>query len=121
MKKVLVIIILIICLILPSCTDNQPTITGHFLTDKNDKPMIIVYDGYPGGFPVSMSNQSENEDLFENLHAGDKIEVTYSGKIAESYPGQMTIYNCKLVENGSMENIPQDIYNQLIETGWIIE
>jgi hypothetical protein len=79
-----------------------------------------VYDGYPGGAPVVMRNLSGNEKLFENLHSGDIIKIIYSGEIAESYPAQTTVFEVELVDSGSIENIPQDIYDQLSELGWHI-
>lgn len=63
-----------------------------------------------------MGNETGDEGIFDELLSGDLIRVTYD-QIQESYPGGTTIYNLKLVEEGTVENLPQDEIDQLIEMG----
>ena len=72
------------------------------------------------GGAITMSNQTGDATIFDDLKSGDTIKVTYD-EIAESYPAQTTIYSCELIERGSKEDIPQDSLDQLQEMGWAFE
>ena len=39
----------------------------------------------------------------------------------EIYPGRTTIYTCKLIEKGSVNDIPKDILDKLEEMGWTFD
>lgn len=121
MKKKLIVFLVAFILMQSGCKEKKPIITGYCLSIENGSYMIIATEGYPSGFPVTMDNKSENKALFENLRTGDKIKVTYDGIIQESYPGQMAVYSCEIIEKGIIENISQDIFDQLTEMGWIIK
>ena len=127
MKKLLTIIILIICILsMQGCNksiddllEKSNKITGHYLLCKNDIHMIIIADGSPNdGSPIQMDNRSGNEALFDGLQTGDKIKIT-CGPVRESYPGGTDVYKCILIEKGSFQNIPQNVYDSLKELGWV--
>ena len=116
MKK---LIVLLFVLLLMACT-SQPTLTGYFIATVSNSQILVVVDKHGSGL-ISMHNNSGNESLFANLQTGDRIKVSYCGAIAYSHPGQIVVYGYELIERGSVENIPKEMYNLLIEMGWISE
>ncbi len=84
---------------------------------------IVTRQGYMmvvDNSPITMSNHSWNEDLFEDLDTGDKILVLHDG-IAESYPGQTAAYFCMELEEGSSANVPAEVLTALEELGYVID
>ena len=67
--------------------------------------------------PVSMSGK---DGLFDGLTTGDKVLVAH-GLIAESYPGQAKAYLCIKLDNGEIQNIPEDVIASLAQMGWLPE
>jgi hypothetical protein len=114
-----------LALTLAACSDNDTpqnmgtgTMTGNVLIGKNGSYLIITYDGYPDGTPIEMRNGSENEALFDELQTGDKIEINIS-LVRESCPGSTDVYGLRLIEKGSIQDIPQHIYDSLKELNWV--
>ena len=85
---------------------------GRYLEVKDGNPMLIRENS-----PISMHNRT-NRDLVDNLDIGDKILVIHTG-IAESYPGQTGVYAIFKISDGTTEDIPQKVVNELIKLGWI--
>ena len=85
---------------------------GRYLEVKDGNPMLIRENS-----PISMHNRT-NRDLVDNLDIGDKILVIYTG-IAESYPGQTGVYAIFKISDGTTEDIPQKVVNELIKLGWL--
>ena len=92
------------------------SLTGHYLKASNGIDLIID----SGNMPIVMSNQTKNENLFSNLKSGDQIRIKIDA-IAETYPGEAGVYACEKVEEGNMEDIPQEAINELVELGWLDE
>lgn len=116
MKKVLInFSILTICLLLMiGCSqNNKSSITGIYLKSTNGINLIITENNEP----ICMNNKSGNENIFNTLKSGDKIEVTFE-YIRETYPAQTDIYSCKLIEKGTINNIPKDVLISLEEMDW---
>ncbi len=116
MKKLLVYFSLIILsiILLAGCSANSKnSITGIYLKSINGSSLIISEDYGP----IVMGNEAGKENIFGDLRSGDKIEIT-CGSIAESYPAQTQIYSCKLIERGSIKDIPKDTLDKLQEMGW---
>lgn len=99
-------------LLLTSCS-GRATLTGWYLQAENGASLIVTEDGEP----ISMSDQSRGNKLFDGLDSGDRIEITYDA-IAETFPGQASVYTCQKLENGSFENIPKDALMVLEELGY---
>ena len=100
MKKALInFSIITICLLLMiGCSqNNKSSITGIYLKSTNGINLIITEDNEP----ICMNNKSDNENIFNTLKSGDKIEVTFES-IRETYPAETDIYSCKLIEKGSI-------------------
>ena len=85
---------------------------GRYLEVKDGNPMLIRENS-----PISMHNRT-NRDLVNNLDIGDKILVIHTG-IAESYPGQTGVYAIFKISDGTTEDIPQKVVNELIKLGWL--
>lgn len=86
--------------------------TGRYLEAKNGVSMLILDNS-----PIQMSNRTDKA-LFEKLETGDKILVLHDG-IAESYPGRTGAYAVFKLEEGSIDDISQDVLEQLREMGWL--
>lgn len=89
---------------------------GRLLKSGSDSQLIL--SGNTGA--VSMGNQTGDEEIFDDLSSGDFIRVTIS-EIAESYPGRTTVYDLELIEEGTVEDLPQDELEVLNEMGWTVE
>jgi len=90
--------------------------TGRCLVATNGKYLIVA----DNSDPIVMSNQTNNTSLFESLHTGDKIRITHDD-ILLSYPGHTGVYSCKVLENGSIEDIPENTLASLTEMNWTFD
>ena len=148
MKKIFIlsIVILILLVSLTGCDEENKkldTPNENNLTDKSDEIPVIIgrfvrnLDGFyyvvvtdePENLlqsVISMNtvigkdNQITNEEIFENLQNWDKIKVTH-GEIRDSDPPNMEVISIEFIEKGSSKDIPEDIYNYMIEFGWVNE
>lgn len=93
--------------------EDTMTITGRMVVGKNS--YLIVDEDLS---PISMSVDGSADVFFDGINTGDKIEVL-SGLVAESYPGQAHIYNVKVLEKGTEDDIPFSVMSQLRDLGWI--
>lgn len=92
---------------------NVSASTGRYLLTSTGAHMILLDDS-----PIKMSNCSDNEELFADLQTGDLIQILHDG-IEESYPGGTGVYYLKKLEDGSIEDIPNEIIETLSTMGWI--
>jgi hypothetical protein len=86
--------------------------TARFLEADNGSAMMIAYNS-----PTVMSNKTDR-NIFKKLNTGDKILVIH-GPTAESYPGQTKVYAVFRLQKGSFSDIPQAVFDSLIELGWL--
>lgn len=86
---------------------------GRYLETAGAGHMLILDNA-----PVSASSRPEDRDLFAGLSSGDKVLVIHDG-IRQSYPGQTSVWYCLRLEEGSPEDIPQDILRSLQDLGWL--
>ena len=87
---------------------------GLYLKGKSAHLIIIENEG-----PVVMHDNTQSDGkIFEGLSDGDKIRISCDA-ILESYPGSTDIYHLELIENGSLNDINKDTYDQLVEMGWV--
>lgn len=92
---------------------GKSAMTGRYLLAESGAALLVTEDGEP----VTLSDQSQNGALFQGLNSGDRIQITHDG-IAESYPAQTGAYTCKLLERGTLEDIPEETLASLEELGW---
>lgn len=85
---------------------------GRYLEVKDGTAMLVR-----GNSPILLSSQ-HNGDMFYNLDIGDKILVIHTG-IAESYPAQTGAIAVFKISNGTTEDIPQNVIDELIKLGWL--
>lgn len=85
---------------------------GRYLQAKNDTPMLIH-----GSSPTKLSYKTDRP-LFDNLDTGDEILVIH-GPVAESYPGQTRAWAVFKLRDGTIDDIPQGVIEQLIQLEWI--
>lgn len=103
---------LLVVFMLAGC-GGRSAMTGWYLQAENGADLIVTDDGGP----ITLSDQSTGGNLFEGLHSGDRIRITYDG-IDETYPGRTGAYTCKLLEEGTMDDIPEDTLLALEDMGW---
>ena len=89
---------------------------GRVLIADNGSYLIILDDHSP----IKMSDRSRSGGVFLDLQTGDRILILHDG-VRESYPGQTGVYGVRLLERGSIEDIPEDVLNALRQLGWIDE
>ena len=107
-----------IIVILGGCSKiNKVSMTGRYLKASSGINLIIDEEG----LPIVMGNSSNKEDIFEGLQTGYKIQITCNSEIRETYPAGTDIYSCKLIERGTIENIPKMTLKTLEDMGWTFE
>lgn len=121
MKKkwlIAVIFIAVILLVLGSVwgylsANSLSFSTGRCLVASNGAYLILIDSG-----PVVMSNRTDNAELFSDIRTGDEIRILHDG-IQETYPGGTGVYSCKVLSEGSIDDIPEDIIESLSVMGWL--
>lgn len=89
------------------------TSVGRCLISDHGSYLLIQ-----GNSPTELHNASGDENLFEGIDTGDEIEVT-SSMVMLTYPSQTYIYSLKKLSDGSIDDIPQEVIDDLTELGWI--
>jgi len=87
---------------------------GRVLIADNGSYLIVLDDHSP----IKMSDRSPDGGAFLDLQTGDKIRVLHDG-VRESYPGQTGVYGVRLLERGTIDDIPEDVLNALAQLGWM--
>ena len=86
--------------------------SGRYLQAENGDALVVFQNS-----PIRMLNRTDR-NLFEELDSGDEILV-FHGAIAESYPGQTGVYAVFKFGDGTIDDIPQNVIEELIELGWL--
>ena len=94
---------------IPSATYE---ITGRYLRTIDGTNMIFS-DG-----PIVLSTFSGETDLFSEVETGDEIAIRIDG-INESYPGQTTAYSCRILSDGTLDDIDFDELENVSEMGYL--
>lgn len=116
MKRVSMVVLTCAILLLTACGGETGTLTGWYLEADNGAHLMICEDGEP----LSLSDGSRSRQLFDGLDSGDQIQIT-CGAIAECYPGQATAYTCKLLADGTPENLPAETLADLAKLGYAFD
>ncbi|WP_432651328.1 hypothetical protein [Huintestinicola sp.] len=92
---------------------------GRYLRDKNDGDMVFVeQDGYIAPTSVrTYDGTSWSGYDFAEFENGDRIKILVE-MIAETYPGQATVYAVELIEKGSYDDLDKEQMDRLRELGW---
>lgn len=95
-------------------TPEMVTITGRVLRALSDGScyFLVVEDAF-----YKMLNYTENKS-FEGLETGDLLEISYDGSVLYSWPMQVRVYDFKMLESGSLEDVSLEVIMELENRGW---
>ena len=88
--------------------------TGRYLETKNGTSMIVIDNS-----PIQMSSRTNKTkaEFFDKLDVGDEILIIHDG-IAETYPGKTGVFAVFKLHEGTGEDIPQRVVDELTGLGW---
>ncbi len=86
---------------------------GRLLLAENGAALLVTEDG----MPMTLSVQAEGNDPWAGYHSGDRVRVTHDG-VSETYPLQTGVYDWERLEEGAMEDVPEETITALEELGW---
>ena len=96
----------------------RSTATGRYIRGRSGAHLILIEEGYSGTAVCTMGNQTGDETIFDDLQTGDRIRITCDN-FRETYPLQTTVFSCKKLESGNINDIPQEHIEYLTERGWM--
>lgn len=103
---VMIIVILVLIVAVIFLSGNEFTIARCIVTDNDS--LYMVYDDRP----IQLSY-----DKTTDCQTGDKLLIVHQSAFAESYPERTRAYFVMKISSGSKEDIPQKVFDVLIETG----
>lgn len=83
---------------------------GRYLESKDGQPMIVLNNS-----PISLI---ADNDLFKGLTTGDEVLILHGG-VAESYPGQTVAHALLKLREGTADDVPQTVVDELVKLGWL--
>ncbi|MCD7713197.1 MAG: YobA family protein [Firmicutes bacterium] len=97
-----------------SSEDDYVTMTGRIV--KTDGAYFFISEGDYRDL-VTIHSRSANAS-FDELATGDLVEVGTDGTIAETYPGQMSVYTLEILEHGSVDDIDERVISEIENCGY---
>lgn len=88
--------------------------TGWCVSEGSGSVLWISNTGEP-----TVMNTGGKSNIFDGITTGDRILIIRQSAIAESYPGQVRVYACVKLSDGSISNIPEKTLDALRSLGWI--
>ncbi|MCD7782385.1 MAG: YobA family protein [Firmicutes bacterium] len=95
-------------------TGAYVTMTGRIV--KTDGAYFFISEGDYRDL-VTIHSRSANAS-FDDLATGDLVEVGTDGTIAETYPGQMSVYTLEILEHGSVDDIDERVISEIESCGY---
>lgn len=95
-------------------SEDSRTLEGRGVF-ANGNFLLASYDG------ELYQMSAESIEIFGKLETGDEISVTYDGSLAETYPIQINVTDCQILNKGSVEDLSEDTIKALKELGWNID
>ncbi|MCD7832218.1 MAG: YobA family protein [Firmicutes bacterium] len=95
-------------------TGAYVTMTGRIV--KTDGAYFFISEGDYRDL-VTIHSRSANAS-FDGLATGDLVEVGTDGTIAETYPGQMSVYTLEILEHGSVDDIDERVISEIENCGY---
>ncbi|MCD8311561.1 MAG: YobA family protein [Firmicutes bacterium] len=95
-------------------TDAYVTMTGRIV--KTDGAYFFISEGDYRDL-VTIHSRSANAS-FDELATGDLVEIGTDGSIAETYPGQMSVYTLEILEHGSVDDIDERVISEIENCGY---
>lgn len=99
------------------CASDQQedSIEGRFLKSINAQSILVNDQDV-----IIMENDTEEHDVCEGINIGDKIAVI-ADAIDTSHPSSANVVTCKLIEEGSVNDIPNETIDYLQDMGWVFD
>lgn len=97
----------------PAAEPERMGTEGRLLLAENGTALLIAEDGTP----ITLSVQADGNDPWAGYHSGDHIRVLHDG-VNETYPAQTEAYGWERLEEGTLEDIPEETLTALEELGW---
>jgi hypothetical protein len=101
-----VVVVIIIAVSIIAFGGRDITVARCVVTDNES--LFMVYDGRP----IHLSYGGK-----KNFATGDKLLIVHQSAFAESYPEQTRAYFIVKIGSGSEDDIPEKVFDVLIETG----
>lgn len=121
MKKYLILFCALLCaLVLTACGGKSAT-TGRYLATvegSQETGPLIVRDDTGSCIIEALVDKSETHDLFNGLESGDRIQITYDCPDSSLWPGVDWVYACKLLEEGSLDDVPEEALTTMEAAGY---
>lgn len=114
-KRILIIgivVLLLLVLVGGMFLQGTDTAVGRCVVGTNGETLWIN----ESGIPTIMNGMIPG--MFASLKTGDKIFLLHSRQMAMSYPGQVGVYFCLKLENGSVEDLPEQALESLRKMGY---
>ncbi len=86
---------------------------GRLLLAENDSALLVTEEG----IPMVLSVQEDGNDPWAGYHSGDRVRVTHDG-VNETYPAQTGAYAWERLEEGTLNDVPEETLAALEELGW---
>lgn len=93
----------------PELTETE----GRLLLSLSGTALLVT----EGGEHIVLSVEADGDDPWNGFHSGDRIAVTHDG-VEETYPAKTGAYDWKLLEEGTLEDVPEETLTALEELGW---
>lgn len=116
MKKCVLLVCLLAVLILTACAapmEERTETEGRLLLAEDGAALLVTEDG----MPMVLSVQAEGDDPWAGYHSGDRVRVAHDG-VDDSYPQQTGAYAWERLEEGTLDDIPEETLTALEELGW---
>lgn len=121
MKKRAILLCGLLCALLLAACGGKSTATGWYLATvegSQETGPLIVRDDTGSYIIEALVDKSKPHDLFDGLESGDRIRITYDCPDSSPWPGVNWVFTCKLLESGTLEDIPEETLAGLEELGW---
>lgn len=118
MKRTGILLCLLALALLAACgasaeEPKQPETEGRLLLAANGTALLVTEDGEP----IVLSVEAEGDGPWDGFHSGDKIAAVL-GDIRETWPAQAGVSQWRLLEAGTMEDLPEETLTDLEALGW---
>lgn len=98
----------------PAAEPEERTETeGRLLLAEDGTALLVAEDGTP----MVLSVQADGDDPWGGFHSGDWLRVAHGG-VDDSYPRQAGAYEWERLEEGTLEDVPEETLTALEELGW---
>ncbi len=100
----------------PAAQPDSPELTkteGRLLLSEAGTALLVTEDGTP----ITLSVPADGDDPWAGFQSGDLIRVAHDG-IDETYPAQTGAYDWERLEEGTLEDVPEEALASLEELGW---